>query len=374
MMQAGPWLPPAPAEDERALETDVMRFMALFGFCLMAVFALIQAIPVSQQSGGIGLQTQDLVAKQLAALDSQLEALQEQMHEATAALVAQRAALQALERNNADLRERNARLEARQRVLETELDRLHDRWRQQSEDTQAQAIDLARADDNLRELRRTMNRQQDQVARLREDIARLNEELADAQTAQASARPMQSKPTPPVPAALPPLDRPTSVTAAAQKLQPKTQPPQTLPPQTKPPQTSERALPSRAQSAARKPVLTMRFDSTDAIERLIRSGGTVLYGVVGERAWASTPAGAFVRSTKPGRPYQLTETPGRSITQRFRRGSGLVSASTVQWWVTFDSTILQRIGQQIAAHDSGELIIDALGRVRHQPHDTGVRP
>ena len=45
-------LPPAVGAaggDTEALQTDVMRFMAIIGLCLMAVFALVQGIPVQEQ-------------------------------------------------------------------------------------------------------------------------------------------------------------------------------------------------------------------------------------------------------------------------------------------------------------------------------------
>ena len=38
----------AAGSDTSALETDVMRFMSIIGLCLMAVFALVQSIPVQQ--------------------------------------------------------------------------------------------------------------------------------------------------------------------------------------------------------------------------------------------------------------------------------------------------------------------------------------
>ena len=42
--------PPGPAgQDTEALQTDVMRFMAIIGLCLMAVFALVQGIPVQEK-------------------------------------------------------------------------------------------------------------------------------------------------------------------------------------------------------------------------------------------------------------------------------------------------------------------------------------
>jgi hypothetical protein len=36
----------AAGNDTDALQTDVMRFMAIIGLCLMAVFALVQSIPL----------------------------------------------------------------------------------------------------------------------------------------------------------------------------------------------------------------------------------------------------------------------------------------------------------------------------------------
>ncbi len=36
-----------------SLETDIMRFMAIIGFCLMIIFALVQSMPVSQSSAAI---------------------------------------------------------------------------------------------------------------------------------------------------------------------------------------------------------------------------------------------------------------------------------------------------------------------------------
>ena len=245
--------------------------------------------------------------------------------------------LDALRDDNSALRAENERLNERQSVLEAALTTLNERWDAQTAAVREQALDLAAADRKLYRLQQDVSRERESVERLQRDISRLNQRLAAARTPASPTTQTEPKPDP-VPAA-----RPTPV------------------PQPQPP----RAAPSQP------PVLTMRFESTEAIERLIRSGQTVLYGVVGERAWASTPSGAFVRSDKPVRPYQLTESPGRRIINRFRHGSGLVSATKVRWWVTFDDTILRRIVRQISEHTSGELVIDGRGRVEHRPHGVG---
>ena len=37
-------------QDDSILETDIMRFMAIFGFCLMIIFAMVQSLPFVPQS------------------------------------------------------------------------------------------------------------------------------------------------------------------------------------------------------------------------------------------------------------------------------------------------------------------------------------
>lgn len=329
----GYWQPPSALEDERSLETDVMRFMALLGFCLMAVFALIQAIPVSQQTGGVGVNNTDLVAKQLASVREQLETLRERVAQAATLLAQQAQAIDNLETNNRDLRQTNVSLVQRQTKLEAQLAQLDRRWREQRAAVRQQTADLAVADRALQRLQQDVDRERDSAERLQHDITELSKQLRAA---------MQ-----------PPATSPTAVTEPAK--------PEPVP-STPSPTPSTVAPPASPQP---DPVLTMRFGSTAAIERLIADGRVVLYGVVDDRAWASSPAGQFVRSKKPARPYQLTESPGRSLINRFRRGSGLVTASAVKWWVNFDNELLRRISLQISDHRSGELVINGAGRVAH---------
>ena len=61
----------AAGSDTDALQTDVMRFMSIIGLCLMAVFALVQAIPMQDQpKTGLAVQAarlrEDVRMKQLA--------------------------------------------------------------------------------------------------------------------------------------------------------------------------------------------------------------------------------------------------------------------------------------------------------------------
>jgi len=74
-------LPPASGAaggDTDALQTDVMRFMSIIGLCLMAIFALVQGLPVQEQgkppSQAAGIR-QEIRAQQ-----QQLQELQVELH------------------------------------------------------------------------------------------------------------------------------------------------------------------------------------------------------------------------------------------------------------------------------------------------------
>lgn len=75
MHRSGRW-PHTGMQDEAInLETDVMRFMAILGFCLMIVFALVQAIPVSSTTSTAQ------IAVQLEAAEQTVEEVPRQVQE-----------------------------------------------------------------------------------------------------------------------------------------------------------------------------------------------------------------------------------------------------------------------------------------------------
>lgn len=329
-MMSSAWARPSVIDDDRALETDIMRFMAILGFCLMAVFALIQSIPVSQQTGGVGLQTQPRLEQQLA-----------QLHDQVRTLLAKVANLQA---KVEQLQQSNTQWQAQSQALAEQLTGSESQLLQQLVGAQelVQALQdeqqaLASAQSQVRRLQRQAYREQLRVESTERALVKLENDIAPAPVAAA------------VPAPAPE--------------------PQAAPVQPEVPVVSEAASPAVNDAS---PSLTMRYASTAAIERLIAGKRTVLYGINGDRAWRSTPQGDFVATPKPVRPYELTESPGQLLMQRFRRGSGLLSASGVQWWVTLDNSIVSQISAHLEKHRTGQLVIQANGQVLHQPAATAA--
>lgn len=333
-MLTSAWPRPSVIDDDRALETDIMRFMAILGFCLMAVFALIQSIPVSQQTGGVGLQTQPKLEQQLT-----------ELHEQIRTLLSKVASLQAeLEQ----LQQSSSQWEIQNQTVTEQLNRSEDHLLKQLVSAQelVQALHneqeaLASAQSQVRRLQRQSYREQLRLESVERNLARL-------QDVQSQREVVALKPVVPNPAAPEPVVTKVVVPRplAAKKIASK---------------------PTPSVTSQQSPGLTMRYASTAAIERLIAARRTVLYGISGQRAWRSTVQGDFVATAKPVRPYELTESPGQLLMQRFRRGSGLLSASGVQWWVTLDESIVSQISAHLDVHKSGQLVIQANGRVLHQP-------
>lgn len=64
-------------DSNAALEADVMRFMAILGFCLLVVFALVQTMPM-EKSDKIQIESEQILQARLQQLSSELETLQQQ--------------------------------------------------------------------------------------------------------------------------------------------------------------------------------------------------------------------------------------------------------------------------------------------------------
>jgi flagellar motor protein MotB len=69
----------AAGSDTDALQTDVMRFMSIIGLCLMAVFALVQGIPVQEQGKPVQPVQAARVRQEILAQQQQLRELQAEL-------------------------------------------------------------------------------------------------------------------------------------------------------------------------------------------------------------------------------------------------------------------------------------------------------
>ena len=192
--------PDSAGHDIEALQTDVMRFMSIIGLCLMAVFALVQAIPMQDQpKTGLAVQAarlrEDVRMKQLEAgrLQAMLQALHADMQRTRRSLAAAEQDHDQVTDLTRRAREEHDRLQAEMQVLERQL-----AWgRRQLTEIEKSAVqrrqDLARLNERLMGVQETL---QDGRRRLAELKRRATQAAPDPAPATRQVPVPAAKPSP----------------------------------------------------------------------------------------------------------------------------------------------------------------------------------
>jgi chromosome segregation ATPase len=174
--------------DTDALQTDVMRFMSILGLCLMAVFALVQSLPLQETDAvrpepeGEELHKVIAIQQQHAqALAAELERLITQIEQAQASKADAQQALSAAERELKQVVDQTQQARSEQQHLTVELDSLQQQLArvryalaalQQAADDKAQSLSaleqrLGQEKKRLDEIRQRTHEVKMQLARIR---------------------------------------------------------------------------------------------------------------------------------------------------------------------------------------------------------------
>lgn len=322
------------SSDTETLHTDVMRFVAIIGLCLTAVFALVRSLPMSQPqvpdrqqagAGEAGSKPQDLaeVARELAHLrqqrDSTERALQQVREEVSelAPLTLELAGLR---------RERDqARLELDQ--ARGRLQQLATRNQQAWDDQRSAARELARLQQQIGEQRRQL------------EGPRLG-----------ATREPQSLPPPEPTIANPPSPEPARAAPARE-----------------PAPTPE---PVGGQSG--EPGFVLRFASAAALDRLVRSGAVGFVGMQRQKTWKlSLTSGqpVFASAAKPARFHEMAPATVPVVYLRaFAQVADLAGPDGVTWGVQLPPPIEEAIGRVTRTAKGGVLVIRDDGQVVLEGH------
>ena len=324
-------LPPASGAaggDTDALQTDVMRFMSIIGLCLMAVFALVQNIPLQQQgkpaeSAG-SLQAarirQDIKAQQqqLRELQAGLQALQSEKNRTQQILTVAQQQLEQLAGQTQQTREQRDRLEAQLQNLEQQLEQ----GRQLLTDIEQASMQKQQDLSELRE--RLMNTQ------LQLDHSRKAIEALEQRARQQAAKAVIEKP-PPAPAAKP---------------------------------------------APARQGFSLRFASAAALDRQVAAGSVSLYGMADQQAWrlsmaAGRPAAAA--ASFPGWFHEMSAVtvPAHYLHSLENAADG-PGQSRVVWGVQLPAATKAAIASLVEAQraegqQGGALVIGGDGQVTLEP-------
>jgi len=295
--------------DTDALQTDVMRFMSILGLCLMAVFALVQSIPLQEKGR------------------TRPEPELEKLHEAIAFQQERARVLQAdLKRLTAQMRTAQERSTSAQQALSSAQQQLT----LVVEQTQQARSDRDRLTAELDVLRR-------RLAQGRGDLVGIQQA---ARTKTHSLRELQRQ----LGAQQKKLDDISQRTSALKR---KKQPP--------------------PEPGPGKKGFTLRFASNEALHRLVAAGTVSLYGMAGKQAWhLSLSAGSpvFAPGSFPGWFHEMApSTVPAEYVRTLEKSVNRLTQSSLVWGVQLPPATKQGIASLTRGLQGGSLLIGADGQV-----------
>ena len=310
--------------DVEMLQTDVMRFFAILCLCLMAIFALVKALPISPPADQPTIaEPTDLKAeaaslqKEIAVLKEKLAKTQSQLTAATAAVkksTAQAAGVAAI-RQKTMLRLSKARKE-----LATVADSLK-KFQNEIKEREAMLATIVKDIDDKRRIRSELK---DQI-----NTETLNLKQIKTALVQFTEKLRQSS-------------------LQEQKIPNKPTPPQAPPPST-------------------RKGFTLRFASDSALEKLITQKKVYFFALAGKKAWQLKVAHqgpVYIGVNIPAKIYEMEKaTVPAKYTASFRRQVAAFGRDRVTWGVTLPDQTATSINRLIKDREGGDLVIMPDGEV-----------
>lgn len=339
MSQLGPGFrlsAPADFDSEvELLQTDVMRFVAMLGIVLMAIFALVQSLPFTSRDSRPKIENQAALRQDLAKLDAYVEARRDELRGLQAEIVAALAFKDRLVQQSAAARAQ----------LESALE-------------QAKAVNL------------DLNQDSGELVRIRQDLDRENQALSLLRAKTESKREDLRRTQVRI-GVLSEQVRETEARRAAQIEEQKAkqaQPPREL---QKPAQeVRATAAPAEPEAAAEVPKrgFTLKFESESAFNRLVAENSVAFYALAGTRAWRASRLGRVTQFASAQAPKRYYEMAPATVPDSFIRSFKIVAAihgkNAVTWAVVLPEPLIRAIGRQVENKTGADIVIQENGAIR----------
>lgn len=301
-----PGYQPDTGNDE--LQTDVMRFMAILGFCLVAIFAMVQTLPLQPQDSRPELETAARLQQQIRDLEQQLTALKQEADKLQATL--------------SPLRQEEQQVRERLGVMTRELENQQQRLKHLN-------ADLREGNQALASLKRQL---QVQYLELQERQQRFHHMQLELMQIPEQAEFAQQPP-------------PTVQSEAESKLPPET--------------------PAPPESVG----FNLRLASDQALITLLQKEEVQLYAMVRKTTWQISPQNGALRLRTRERPPLFHEMTRETVPNKLKaliQQRAVFDPDRVTWGLVLPASIRKQINQLMNTHQSGVLVIGSDGRVRRE--------
>jgi hypothetical protein len=310
--------------DVEMLQTDVMRFFAILCLCLMAIFALVKALPISSPADQPTIVEPTDLKAEAASLQEEIDALKEKLAKTQSELTAATAAVRksiAQAADSAAIKQKNMSHLAKTRKELTIVAESLKKFRAEIKEREAMLASIVKDIDDKRRIRSQLKDQIDtetlNLKKIKVALARFTEKL------QQSSQQEQ--------------------------------------------QVSNKLEPPKVPSQLTKKGFTLRFASDSALQRLITRKKVLFFALAGKKAWQLKMASqrpVYIAVNIPPKIYEMeTATVPAVYTAAFGRQIAAFGRDRVTWGVTLPDQTTTSIDRLIKDREGGDLVIMPDGEV-----------
>jgi hypothetical protein len=356
----------AMGSDTDDLQTDVMRFMSILGLCLMAVFALVQSLPLQEDMPVQPDPDRILLHEQIAAqqqraqvLKAELERLMTRVEQANSEKAERERALSDAQQQLSAVMQRTEQARGERLQLRRELERLQQR------------LDYGRytlatlqhaADDKAQSLRSLQQRLDGEKLRL-DEIRQHSRELELQQAAEESRQAMRARQWK--------LEQEERRQSALRLEEQRRQQAAIDQQKREADERQARATPSQViEEPSPKPAkkgFTLRFASDEALRRQVASGSVSLFAMADKQAWRlSLPHGrpVFTDAAFPGWFHEMAaSTVPVEYVRQLEVAVTAKKPGSIVWGVQLPPATKRDIASLTRGREGGDLVIASNGRV-----------
>ncbi|CAB1073774.1 hypothetical protein D1AOALGA4SA_1946 [Olavius algarvensis Delta 1 endosymbiont] len=315
---------PAPAQDVEMLQTDVMRFFSILCLCLMAIFALVKALPMAPAADRPTIAEPTELRREAQSLQLQIAELKNKLarirSQVLAAFTAAEQATGRAKQAADDEKEAISRLARRQQELKV-VNRALDQTRQKIKRSASKLTEIVYDIDKKQQvssaLQSEIKAETQNLNKIRTALDRANAKMNSNQTGNLEAPDARPDPEPP--------------------------------------------------GAAARQGFILRFASAKALQALISIKKVKFYAVAGNKAWRLHLTGerpGYIASRNPPQIYEMEpETVPVEYMAVFKQQVAAFGRDAVTWGVTLPPRTKASIQRLVSGQKGGDLVIMPDGEV-----------
>jgi len=313
-----------PSNDVEMLQTDVMRFFAILCLCLMAIFALVKALPMSPPADQPTIVEPLALQAEAASLQTKIAVLKEKLAKTRSQLAAATAAVERSTAQAAGAAAIEQKTMSRLSKARTELAMVSQSLKAARNDIKGREAMLAKIVNDINDKRRTRSELRAQIEKENQNLEKIQGTLN--QVTEKLNQPVEQKQQ--IPSKTPPAPTPTQTTRKG---------------------------------------FTLRFASDLALETLISQKKVDFFALAGKKAWQLKLANTrpvYIAVKTPAKIYEMESTTvPASYAAVFSRQVAAFGRSTVTWGVTIPDQTAASINRLIKQSEGGDLTIMPNGEV-----------